>query len=125
MAIDTLRDRALERRTRMATLASYIEMSTIQWKAGTKVIERFLRYRRRIRKHRISYNGRPQYQATDHFLSAVRRTIPQVHCSILMSLNESAEWQRSQLAPNSPSCTSSLRWQSPHRTDSLIMLSID
>ena len=42
MAIDTLRNRALERRTGMATFAGNIQMSAIQGKAGAEVIKRLL-----------------------------------------------------------------------------------
>ena len=42
MAIDTLRNRAFERRAGVASLTGHIKVSTIQRKTGTKMIERFL-----------------------------------------------------------------------------------
>ena len=45
MAIDTLRNRTLERRPGMASLTGHIKMSTIKWKACAEVIEWFLRER--------------------------------------------------------------------------------
>ncbi len=85
----------------VATFAGDIGMRAIQYEAGTEVIERGLRYGTACWQQQ-QYRERTQNQ-TEISGACIG------HCTDLTSLKESAEWQRPQLGPNSPSCKSLAR----------------
>ena len=95
-----VRVRTRERSPYMAAFATNIGVGTIKIEAGAEMVEGWLCERRLSKK---------QYEDTNHLrhkLTYVQRRIHRIDRTLRKL---SAEWQRAQSSPKSPSCISSER----------------